>query len=63
VYLGTHPVWAYISQTARTVLAPFSFLSFPKLDLAPILGIALVFSLADILIRPAVIHLFQKFSS
>jgi hypothetical protein len=63
VYLGTHPAWAYISVTARTLLAPFSFLSFSKLDLAPVLGIGIVLALSELAIKPAVIQLFQKFSS
>jgi hypothetical protein len=63
VYLGKHPFWPYISLTARKLLTPISFLSFPKFDLAPVLGIALVFTLAEFALKPAVVHILERFSS
>jgi hypothetical protein len=63
VYLGTHPVWPYMSITARKLLAPLSFLSFAKVDLAPVVGISVILVASDLGIRPAIIHLLQKFSS
>ncbi len=62
VYLGKHPAWAYISLTARKLLTPFSFLSVQKLDLAPLLGILLVCAVSELLLKPGIVHLFQKFS-
>jgi hypothetical protein len=62
VYLGTHPVWPYFSLTARKLLAPVSFLSFSKLDFAPLAGMAIVLAVSEMAIKPAVIQLFQKFS-
>jgi hypothetical protein len=62
VYLGTHPVWPYISATAQKLLKPISFLSFAKVDPAPLFGIAAVLAVSELAIKPAVVQLFQKFS-
>lgn len=62
VYLGTHPVWPYISQTARKLLTPVSFLALGKLDFGPIVGIAAVLALGEFIVQPVVIRLFQRFS-
>lgn len=61
IFLGTHPVWPYVSLTARKVLRPFSFLKTGKLDLAPVAGIATVLALAEFAIEPTVIRWFQRF--
>lgn len=63
IYLGAHPLWAFVSQTARIVLRPLSFMTFPKLDLAPLAGAAAVWLLSNGVLRPAVVQLYQKFSS
>jgi len=63
VYLGAHPAWSYISVTARKLLTPIRFLSFAKLDLAPIVGIIIVFLAAELLLKPAISQVFQKFST
>lgn len=60
VYLGTHPLWAYISGTARKLLLPFSFLRFGKFDLSPIVGVFAVFALAELLLKPLVIEIFRR---
>jgi hypothetical protein len=61
VYLGTHPVWPYISLTAKKLLRPLSFLTFPKLDVAPLAGVAIVLLLSEWAVKPGVMHLFQRF--
>jgi uncharacterized protein YggT (Ycf19 family) len=45
VYLGSHPLWDFISITAKNLLAPFRFLPlrFARLDLAPVAGVVLIF--------------------
>jgi hypothetical protein len=63
VYLGTHPAWPYISITARTILRPLSLLTFPKADLAPVAGIAIVYSLAEFAVKPAIVQIFNRFSA
>jgi hypothetical protein len=63
VYLGTHPAWPYISSSARSILRPLSFLTFTKLDFAPVVGIALVYCLAEFAIKPAILQIFHRFSA
>lgn len=50
VHLGNHPVWRFINTTAHRLLRPLS--SFPlrigKVDLAPIVGTALAFLVAEL---------------
>jgi len=50
VHLGRHPLWNYVNATARTLLRPFHRmpLRVGKVDLAPVVGIALVFLLAGL---------------
>ena len=60
VYLGTHPLWPFISTTARKLLYPFSFVRFGKLDLSPVLGAVAVYALAELFLRPLAIDLFQR---
>ena len=49
VYLGQHPLWNYVSQTSRRLLAPLNWLPLRlgQADFAPLLGIALVFLLGE----------------
>ncbi len=63
VYLGTHPVWPYISLTARKLLLPLSFLSFSKVDLAPIIGMAILLLVTELALKPAIVQLIQKYWS
>jgi len=42
VYLGTSPLWDFISSTARNLLRPVQALRYGKLDLAPLAGILLI---------------------
>jgi hypothetical protein len=63
VYLGTHPAWPYVSVTARKLLTPLSFLSFAKVDLAPIVGMIIVLLVSDLTLRPAIIQLLEKYAS
>ena len=48
VYLGNHPIWNYVNQTARNLLRPLAWapIHFGKLDFAPLIGTALVLILA-----------------
>jgi uncharacterized protein YggT (Ycf19 family) len=47
VYLGSNPLWDFISATARNLLAPLRFLPLrvARLDFAPMAGVALIFLL------------------
>jgi hypothetical protein len=63
VYLGTHPVWPYISVTARKILVPLSFLSFSKMDLAPVVGMAILLLASELALKPAIVQLIQKYWS
>ncbi|HEV2395276.1 MAG TPA: hypothetical protein VG146_23250 [Verrucomicrobiae bacterium] len=49
VYLGSNPLWEFISATATRLLAPLRPLPlrFARLDLAPVLGVILIFLLLD----------------
>ncbi|MHB8523598.1 MAG: hypothetical protein ACYDH9_22975 [Limisphaerales bacterium] len=49
VYLGNYPVWSYVNTTARHLLWPLTWLPLRlgRVDLAPVLGIALVWLLAE----------------
>jgi hypothetical protein len=60
VYLGTHPIWPYLSETARKLLLPLSFLRVGKFDLSPVVGIAVVYLTCDWIIKPLVIDLFRR---
>ncbi|HTR41522.1 MAG TPA: hypothetical protein VMH87_07890 [Pseudomonadales bacterium] len=51
IYFGKHPIWSYVDGTARTLLKPLKgipFLRIGKVDFAPVLGIALVFLIAQL---------------
>ena len=50
IYFGKHPIWAYVNTTARTLLSPLRVvpLQVGKADFAPVVGIALVFLLAEL---------------
>jgi hypothetical protein len=60
VYLGTHPVWPYISGTAGKLLYPISFLRVGKVDLSPIVGAVAVYAMAELFLRPLVVDVFQR---
>jgi len=60
VYLGTHPIWNYASQTASKLLTPLKWLRIGKVDLSPILGALIVFYLADRVIAPFVSNAFLR---
>jgi hypothetical protein len=61
IYLGAHPFWSYVSEVARKLLRPLSFLSFGRVDLSPVAGIILVFVAADLGIRPWATQMFRYF--
>jgi len=44
VYLGSNPVWDFVSATARNLLAPLRWLPlrFGRLDFAPLAGVLLI---------------------
>jgi uncharacterized protein YggT (Ycf19 family) len=50
VYFGDQPFWSFIALTGRKLLAPLNRvpLRFGKVDFAPVVGIALVFSLGEL---------------
>jgi uncharacterized protein YggT (Ycf19 family) len=49
VYLGTHPFWTFLTVTGRNLLLPLRWipLRLGKLDLAPLIGIAVTLALAE----------------
>jgi uncharacterized protein YggT (Ycf19 family) len=49
IYFGKHPIWKYADATAQTLLSPLKKipLRFGKVDIAPIVGIAVVFFVAE----------------
>ena len=44
VYLGSSPLWDFVSNTAKNLSAPFRWLRFARIDLAPIAAALLVFT-------------------
>jgi hypothetical protein len=46
VYLGTHPIWGFVQETAGAALRPLGWCRVGRLELAPVLGIAAVWALA-----------------
>jgi len=62
VYLGTHPLWNFITVTGRNLLIPIRFLPLRlgKVDLSPILAIALVVALWQLAGR-GLTNLYEKF--
>jgi hypothetical protein len=42
VYLGSNPIWDFISTTARNLLSPLRGLRFARLDFAPVAGVILI---------------------
>jgi uncharacterized protein YggT (Ycf19 family) len=56
IYFGRHPIWNYADVTASTLLRPLKSLKWlpwriGKLDLAPVVGIAVVFFAAEFTAR------------
>ena len=51
VYLGTNPVWEFISTTSRNMISPLSRLQLRvgRIDLAPVIGIVLIILLLYLL--------------
>jgi uncharacterized protein YggT (Ycf19 family) len=49
IYFGRHPIWNYADATAQTLLSPLTKipLRIGKVDFAPVVGIALVFFMAE----------------
>lgn len=45
IYLGEHPIWGFVALTGRNLLRPLRYLPLQigRVDLAPVLGIAIVF--------------------
>jgi uncharacterized protein YggT (Ycf19 family) len=50
IYFGKHPFWSYVNAEARTVLRPLRAvpLCVGRVDFAPVVGIGLVFLLAEL---------------
>lgn len=49
IYFGRHPFWKYVNATAQKLLQPLRRipLDFRKVDFAPLVGIALIFLVAE----------------
>ncbi|HWH69686.1 MAG TPA: hypothetical protein VNT26_09895, partial [Candidatus Sulfotelmatobacter sp.] len=62
VYLGSSPLWDFIANTARNLLAPLQRLPlrFAKLDLTPLVGVMLIFLLLHWLPNFVLFQLAQK---
>jgi hypothetical protein len=43
IYFGRAPIWNYIAQTGRRLMAPLQWLRIGRLDFAPLLAMAVVF--------------------
>jgi hypothetical protein len=64
IYFGRHPVWNYVGGTAQTLLRPLKiipFLRIGKVDFKPVVGIALVFLIAQ-LAEWGVVVLYKRLS-
>jgi hypothetical protein len=64
IYFGRHPIWSYVDGTAQTLLKPLKvipFLRIGKVDLKPVVGIALVFLIAQ-LAEWGVVVLYKRLS-
>ncbi len=50
IYFGKHPLWPYVNAEAQTLLSPLRAmpLRVGKVDFAPVVGIVLVFLLAEL---------------
>jgi uncharacterized protein YggT (Ycf19 family) len=50
VYFGSHPLWNFVNVTTRRLLLPLRWvpLRFGRMDFAPVMGIVLVFLLAEL---------------
>jgi uncharacterized protein YggT (Ycf19 family) len=50
IYFGNHPFWNYVDATGRAVLNPLKKipLRIGKADFTPVVGIALVFFIAEL---------------
>lgn len=50
VYFGKHPVWNYVNATAQTLLAPLQKIPLRagRVDFAPVVGIAILFFVAEL---------------
>jgi uncharacterized protein YggT (Ycf19 family) len=60
IYFGKHPFWKYVSATAQSVLYPLRNLPLRigKVDLAPLVGMVLIFLVANSLEKGlAIVHL------
>jgi uncharacterized protein YggT (Ycf19 family) len=57
IYFGGHPFWNYVNATAQTLLQPLKKipLRLGRLDFAPVVGIAIVFFIAELAARALVL--------
>jgi hypothetical protein len=65
IYFGRHPIWSYVDGTAQTLLKPLKiipFLRIGKVDFKPVVGIALVFLIAQ-LAEWGVVVLYKRLST
>jgi uncharacterized protein YggT (Ycf19 family) len=61
IYFGAHPLWNYINGAAQNVLKPLRKLPLQagKVDFAPIIGMALIFFIAELAERGLIV-LYEK---
>jgi uncharacterized protein YggT (Ycf19 family) len=62
VYLGNQPFWGFVTVSARNLLAPLRWLplQFGRLDIAPVVGIALVLLITESIARLPRTRLYQE---
>jgi uncharacterized protein YggT (Ycf19 family) len=62
VYLGKQPFWSFVSVSARNLLAPLRWLPLQigRLDVAPVVGIALVLLITESIARLPRTRLYQE---
>ena len=62
VYLGNQPFWGFVSVSARNLLTPLRWLplKFGRLDIAPVVGIALVLVITESIARLPRTRLYQE---
>jgi uncharacterized protein YggT (Ycf19 family) len=61
IYFGKHPFWNYVNATAQTLLSPLHKipLRLGKMDFAPVVGIIIVFFIAE-LVRHGLVLLYMR---
>lgn len=61
VYLGTHPAWVFLGEVGNGMLRPLQLLRIGKLDLAPLVATAMLFTVTELFVRPFALRWFERF--